>query len=88
MKDEVLVAFGFKASDKQVGGGHYKRFAIQPYKFCYENKLNNLQSEIVSYITRYPYKWEGNLEKQIEDVKKAIHTAELLLEELQQQHKG
>lgn len=37
-----------KADAKQVGGDHYKTFKIQPYQFCYENKLNNLQSEVVS----------------------------------------
>lgn len=72
-----------RASDTQVAGNHYKRFVIQPYEYCYKNKLNNLQSEAISYISRYPYKWEGNKEKQIEDVKKAIHTLELLVQELE-----
>lgn len=72
-----------RASDTQVAGNHYKRFAIQPYEYCYKNRLNNLQSEAISYISRYQYKWEGNKEKQIEDVKKAIHTLELLVQELE-----
>ena len=72
-----------RASDTQVAGNHYKRFVIQPYEYCYKNKLNNLQSEAISYISRYQYKWEGNKEKQIEDVKKAIHTLELLVQELE-----
>lgn len=66
-----------KASEKQVSGEHYKQFAIQPYKFCYDNKLNNLQSEAISYIVRAPLK-NGK-----EDVKKAIHTLELWLEEME-----
>lgn len=70
-------------SNTQVGGNHYKNFVIQPYKFCYENKLNNLQSEIVSYVVRYPYKWANNKPKQIEDLKKAQHTIALLIEQLE-----
>ena len=66
-----------KASEKQVSGEHYKQFAIQPYKFCYVNKLNNLQSEAISYIVRAP------LKNGTEDVKKAIHTLELWLEEME-----
>lgn len=75
--------YSMRASDTQVAGNHYKRFAIQPYEYCYKNRLNNLQSEAISYISRYQYKWEGNKEKQIEDVKKAIHTLELLVQELE-----
>ena len=63
-----------RASQRQVGGDHYKKLAIQPAEYCFRNKLNNLESEAVGYITRSRYK-NGS-----EDIKKAIHTLELLLE--------
>lgn len=69
-----------KAENKQVGGDHYKSFVIQPYQFCFQNKLNNLQSEVVSYVARYNRKWPDNRVKQLEDLKKAIHSVELLIE--------
>lgn len=70
------------AYDKQVGGDHYKQFRIQPAHYCYVNKLNNLESEVISYVSRARFKWADNKDKQIEDYKKAIHTIELLMEEL------
>lgn len=69
-----------KASSTQVGGSHYKHFKIQPYQYCYENNLNNLQSEIISYVSRYPFKWKDNVAKQIEDLEKAKHSIDLLIE--------
>ena len=63
-----------KASNRQVGGYHYKKLAIQPAEYCYKNKLNNLESEAISYITR------NRLKNGSADIKKAIHTLELLLE--------
>lgn len=69
-----------KAENKQVGGDHYKSFVIQPYQFCFQNKLNNLQSEVISYVARYNRKWPDNRVKQLEDLKKAIHSIELLIE--------
>tara|TARA_Y100000114_G_scaffold156828_1_gene185490 strand:+ start:815 stop:1102 length:288 start_codon:yes stop_codon:yes gene_type:complete len=63
-----------KASKRQVGGDHYKKLAIQPAEYCYKNKLNNLESEAISYITRNRFK------NGAEDIKKAIHSLEILLE--------
>jgi phage major head subunit gpT-like protein len=65
-----------KASKRQVGGDHYKKLAIQPAEYCYKNNLNNLESEAISYITR------NRLKNGSADIKKAIHTLELLLEYL------
>lgn len=71
-----------KASETQVAGDHYKKFVIQPFEYCYKNNLNNLQSEAISYISRYRYKWENDKDKQVVDLQKAIHTLELLIEEI------
>ena len=62
------------ASRKQVGGDHYKKLAIQPAEYCFKNKHNNLESEAISYITR------ARLKNGKQDIEKAIHSLELLLE--------
>ena len=41
-----------KALDYQEGGKHYLGLAIQPVVYCYRNKLNNIDSNIVKYATR------------------------------------
>lgn len=63
-----------RASKRQVGGDHYKKLAIQPAEYCFKNKLNNLESEAVGYITRNRFKGGK------QDIEKAIHTLQLLLE--------
>ena len=64
-----------KASDRQVGGGHYKDMAIQPSIYIYRNGLNWLEGNAIKYITRHKVKG-GKA-----DILKAIHYLELLLEE-------
>ena len=68
-----------KASYTQVAGDHYKSFTIQPFEFCYKNNLNNLQSEVISYVARYNRKWKDQ-KNQLIDLNKAIHTIQLLIE--------
>lgn len=62
------------ALDVQVGGGHYKDYAIQPIEFCQKNRLNACETSIVKYICRH-----GN-KNGIEDLKKAKHYIDLLIE--------
>lgn len=62
------------ALDTQVGGGHYKSFAIQPIEFVFKNNLNFLQGNIIKYACRYKDK-NGR-----EDLEKVIHYAQLLIE--------
>ena len=62
------------ATDKQVGGSHYKDCAIQPVDYIVKNNLDFLEGNVVKYITRHRTK--GG----IEDIKKVIHYAELILE--------
>lgn len=63
-----------KASEKQVAGNHYAKLKIQPMRYALENDLNYAQANAVKYITRYKDK------NGIEDLKKAIHCIELLIE--------
>jgi hypothetical protein len=67
-----------KASEKQVDGNHYSKLKIQPMKYALENNLNYAQANAIKYITRYKDK------NGIEDLKKAIHCIELLIEHEEQ----
>ena len=61
-----------KALDYQEGGEHYTQHTIQPVVYCYKNKLNNIDSNIVKYATR---RKPGETTKQRYD--KIIHYAKL-----------
>lgn len=66
----------------QVGGDHYTKLAIQPMQYSMANGLNALQHTIVKYVTRY--KDKGG----IEDLRKAAHCVELLIQfEMDEAHK-
>lgn len=61
------------ALDVQVAGEHYK-LPIQPIEYIYKNKLGFLEGNVIKYITRHKDK------NGAEDIKKAIHYCQLLLE--------
>jgi hypothetical protein len=61
-------------SEKQIGGNHYKSFQIQPAEFCQRNQLNFLESNAIKYLTRH------RLKNGKQDLQKAIHCIELILE--------
>ena len=63
-----------KATDKQVGGNHYKDCKIMPIEYITKNNLDFLEGNVVKYITRHKTK------NGIEDIRKVIHYAELILE--------
>ncbi len=63
-----------KPSECQVGGDHYKDFAIQPAEFCQKNHLDHCEANIVKYACRHALKGGK------QDVLKIIHYAKLLLE--------
>ena len=58
----------------QVGGNHYKDFAIQPVEFTFKNNLNFLQGNVIKYICRYKNA------KGKEDLEKAKHYIDLLIQ--------
>jgi hypothetical protein len=62
------------ALDKQIGGSHYKDMAIQPVEYIHKNGLGFCEGNVVKYITRWKTK------NGIEDLKKVIHYAELLIQ--------
>ena len=62
------------ALDKQVGGDYYKNLQIQPTEYNQRNGLGFCEGNVVKYVTRHRHK-NGR-----QDIEKAIHYLELLLE--------
>jgi hypothetical protein len=62
------------ALDVQIGGGHYKSYAIQPVEFIHKNKIPYIEGCAIKYLCRWREK--GG----IEDLKKARHYIELLID--------
>jgi len=62
------------ALNKQEGGNHYKKCAIQPVEYIHANKLGFIEGSVVKYITRFRDKG-GEA-----DLRKIIHFVELLIE--------
>lgn len=62
------------ALDVQIGGGHYKDMAIQPMEYSMKNGLDACQHTAIKYISRFRDK--GG----IEDLKKAKHVIDMLIE--------
>jgi hypothetical protein len=58
----------------QEGGNHYKEFAIQPIEFITQNKVPFIEGNVIKYVMRHRHK------NKAEDIKKAIHYLQLLLE--------
>lgn len=63
---------------EQVGGSHYKTLKIQPVEFILANQLGFCEGSIIKYTCRYRQK--GG----IEDLKKVIHYAQLLIAKLEE----
>jgi hypothetical protein len=62
------------ALQKQIGGDHYKNGAIQPIVYILNNNLGFCEGNVIKYVTRH--KTKGGAD----DILKAIHYLELLLE--------
>ena len=62
------------ASDRQVGGSHYKDMAIQPAEYSTANRIGYLEGAVIKYVSRHPNKGKA------EDIRKAIHACHLILE--------
>ena len=63
------------ATNRQVGGSHYKDCKIQPIDYIMENNLTFCEGNALKYITRHRRKGEG-----AKDIHKAIHYLEMILE--------
>lgn len=59
---------------RQEGGEHYKDQAIQPVEYIHANGIGYFEGNVIKYVTRWRQK--GG----IEDLKKAQHYLEMLIE--------
>ena len=73
---EMIAGDYARATDRQVGGNHYKGFKIQPIEFSMANELNACQHSAIKYIIRK----KGDRAKRIEDIDKAIHFLQIYRE--------
>ena len=62
------------ALEQQCGGNHYRNMAIQPIEFIHANGIPYMEGNVVKYISRHRSK------NGAEDVKKAIHYCQLILQ--------
>jgi hypothetical protein len=62
------------SNNRQVGGDHYERLAIQPTEYAHANGLGFIEGNIVKYVSRHRYKGGR------EDLLKALHYLNELLE--------
>ena len=65
-----------RATDKQIGGNHYKSFAIAPIEFISKNNLSFIQGCVIKYICRFDKK------NGIEDLEKIKHYCDLQIQML------
>ena len=66
--------YTMSALDKQIAGSHYKNYAIQPVEFITKNGIPFLEGCIIKRVCRWRNK-DG-----VQDLQKAIHELELLIE--------
>ena len=62
------------ATNRQVGGSHYKDMKIQPAVFCFRNNIPFLEGMVIKYVTRWRKK------NGVEDLRKARHCIDMLIE--------
>ena len=62
------------ALKEQVAGSHYKSMAIQPVEFIHANTIGYIEGAVIKYVCRWRNK------AGIEDLKKARHFLDLLIE--------
>lgn len=64
------------ALDTQIGGSHYREGRIQPVQYIEANQLGFLEGCVVKRLTRH----NRDTGKGRQDIEKAIHELQLLLE--------
>lgn len=62
------------ALDTQEGGSHYKHLGIQPVQFIHGNQIPYLEGNVIKYVVRH------RMKNGIEDLKKAKHYLDILIE--------
>jgi Protein of unknwon function (DUF3310) len=62
------------ALDRQEGGDHYKKQAIQPVQYIHANGIGYFEGNVIKYVTRWRDK------NGVADLLKAKHYIELLID--------
>ena len=62
-----------KPAGEQQGGDHYQGLAIQPTIYCQRNRIPDMESHVIRYMTRHASKGKAL------DVRKAIHFCQMVL---------
>ncbi|CUU75247.1 DUF3310 domain-containing protein [Campylobacter hyointestinalis] len=76
LKEQIAIAqIEQCAHSYQIGGNHYQKMVIQPIDFIIQNELSFPVGSAVKYLCRY--KEKGG----VEDLKKARHYIDFLIEE-------
>ena len=70
-----------EALSRQPGGSHYKDMAIQPVEFITANDIAYREANVIKYVCRHKAK-NGR-----EDLEKAMHYLEMLLESYEDDHR-
>ena len=68
--------------DTQIGGSHYKDMVIQPIEFIVKNKIPFLEGNVIKYVVRW------SIKNGLEDLKKARHYIDLLIELVEKENSG
>ena len=71
---EIFKKSVYDSLDNQGGGKHYRNMKIQPAEFINENKLLFAEGNAIKYICRHQSKGKR------QDIEKAIHYLEMILE--------
>jgi len=66
-----------KAVARQVGGGHYASMKIQPIEYTLANGLGFCEGNVLKYISRWKSK------NGVEDLKKARHYIDMLIDDIE-----
>jgi len=62
------------ALDRQISGSHYRDMPLQPVQYIHANGIGFCEGAAIKYLSRWKHK--GG----IDDLRKAIHMIELLIE--------
>jgi hypothetical protein len=77
MNQATTTGLSYMSTDpinRQVGGGHYLDYEIQPIEFIQKNRVPFCEGNVIKYVMRHAYK-NGR-----QDLEKAIHYLEMLIE--------
>lgn len=81
-QDVWMNAVSEQPSDRQEGGDHYKSMSIQPIRFIHANNIGYFEGNVIKYVSRWRKK------NGVQDLKKAIHYLELLIQMEHQEGPG